>query len=116
MNFSFSLAVVAACGADDLDPACVAPPENQTVEIGPAHVVALSNYEASVGSMVEIYGTNFPSTESASTFIVLKGNFDTEDGTSEAVDIESEVKAVDKGTIRWTNFGPYRNPFSASGT
>ena len=85
MNFSLSLAVVSGCGTDELDPAFVAPPDNQTVVVGPAHVLALSNYEASVGSMVEIYGTNFPSIELASTYIVLKGNFDADDGSTQFI-------------------------------
>jgi len=112
---SLTLAFALGCGGDQVDPAFEVPLEENKVVISPAHVVALSDYESSIGNMVEIYGTNFPSAELAKTYLVMKGTFTAQDGSTEAVDLESEVKVVDKGTGRWTNFGPYRNPFSASG-
>jgi hypothetical protein len=115
-SFLFIGSLFAGCGAGDEDPLSMA--DNNTggpAEIGPAHVLALSSYEASVGSLIEVYGTNFPSVAQGAIFLALKGSFDAHDGTSEAVDLEYPVRNVDSGTIRWTDFGPYRNPFSASG-
>ena len=57
---SLTLAIALGCGGDQVDPAFEVPPEDNKVVISPAHVVARSDYESSIGNMVEIYGTNFP--------------------------------------------------------
>jgi hypothetical protein len=79
------------------------------------HLAALSTYQASVGTLIEGYGSDFPPEAVGQTFLVLTGTFDRADGTVEAVDIETPVRRVDGGTVRWTGFGPFRNPMSASG-
>ena len=116
LSLLLSASLFVACGGNDEDPISEVPnSQAETVEIGPAHVLALSSYEASVGSLIEVYGTNFPTPEHGVTYIALQGSFAAADGTVEAVDLEYPVRNVDSGTIRWTDFGPYRNPFSASG-
>ena len=107
---------ITACGSDDAttqDPSGPAAPG--TIITEPASLRALSTYEASVGTMVEAYGTAFPETSQGELYLIFVGVFDADDGTKEAVDLEIPVRRVDASTARWTGFGPFRNPLSAAG-
>lgn len=81
----------------------------------PTSVLGLSTYEASLGTLIEVYGTNFPGPAEGETYLVFQGVFRLPDGGSEPVDLELPTRRVDAGTLRWTGFGPYRNPLSAGG-
>jgi len=78
-------------------------------------VTALSTYEASIGTLVEVYGTDFPHPRDGRTMLVFEGNFDAADGSTEPVDLEFETTRLDNGTLRWDSFGPYRVPFGTTG-
>lgn len=106
---------LAACGSEEaVAPSGPAIP-NAPDATKPAHLIALSTYDASVGTLIEVYGSNLPRPADAEAFIVFAGTFTGEDGRAEAVDLESPLRAMDPGTARWTAFGPYRNPLSAAG-
>ncbi len=85
------------------------------VPLEAAHVAALSAYGASLGSLVEVYGTGFPVTGDSSMHIVLDGTFDTGDSV-EPVHLEVPVRVIDQGTALWNTFGPYAVPFGSSGS
>lgn len=76
-----------------------------------AHVAALSTYEAGVGTLVEVYGSDFPDREIGDTKLWFRGTFIADDGTRHTIDEEFDTRRVDPGTLRWTTFGPYRVPF-----
>ncbi len=102
-------AAAVGCAANTTDPgsggsALVAP-----------EVVALSTYEASIGTLVEVYGENFPYRSSGRVMLAFQGNFEADDGTVYPVDDEFDATVVDRGTLRWDSFGPYRVPFSPTG-
>jgi len=75
------------------------------------HVAALSTYEASVGAMVEVYGSDFLHANEGEMFLVFNGSYVAEDGRSHPVDEAFPVQSVNGGTLRWTSFGPYSVPF-----
>ena len=106
---SVSAGALACGGADPVTP----------VDEGPepidAKILALSTYSASVGSLVEVFGTGFPRPARGRTLLRFQGVFEGQDGTREAVDFTTEPRRVDAGTLRWDDFGPYRNPFSQRG-
>lgn len=108
--FSLTLGLgLTACGGDDT----VVPtqPEVPTVQ---AKVLALSTYKASLGTMIEAYGTDFPKPAEGRTQLRFVGFFDTVDGVRSPVDLAVPVRRVDGGTLRWGGFGPYGNPFSST--
>jgi len=79
---------------------------------GPApHVLALSSYEASVGTLIEAYGVGLPGADEGQVELVFRGDFRADSGTTAAVDVTLPARAVDGGTARWTSFGPYQIPF-----
>lgn len=80
-------------------------------ELRVPHVAALSTYSASIGTLIEVYGSDFPSRRQGRTLLVFQGTFEAADGTSHPVDVEFETNVVDSGTVRWDTFGPYRVPF-----
>ncbi len=80
-------------------------------EVRVPSVAALSTYEASVGTLVEVYGTDFPERSAGRTLLVFQGTFEGEDGSSHPIDAEFETSRLDAGTLRWSSFGPYRVPF-----
>ncbi|MBI2377969.1 MAG: hypothetical protein HYV07_28455 [Deltaproteobacteria bacterium] len=100
-----------ACGG-----ATVTGTTGDEAELSRPHVAALSTYDASVGTLVEVYGSEFPDPTIGRTELVFTGVFDAEDGSTEAVDLVVTPRRVDPGTLRWTSFGPFANPFSASRT
>lgn len=75
------------------------------------HAVALSAYAARVGTLLEVYGTDFPEPDVGETTLVFRGTFIADDGSRHPVDSELRARRVDNGTLRWTTFGPYRVPF-----
>jgi hypothetical protein len=101
------VSVSAGCGFE--------PPPTLTKATVRPHLIALSTYEASVGAVIDAYGSGFPQGGEASTSIIFRGRFTSEGGTSSPVDLEVDARAVDGSTLRWTTFGPYTNPFSPSG-
>ena len=80
-----------------------------------AEVLALSTYEASLGSVIELYGTGFPETESGRLLVVFDGQYNLAVGGFEDVTLEVPVRRIDAGTLRWGGFGPYEIPFSSTG-
>lgn len=75
------------------------------------HVAALSTYEASLGTLVEAYGTQFPAPAEGQLSLVFRGEFRGADGETAKVELAAPVRRVDSTTLRWTGFGPYQNPF-----
>ncbi len=85
------------------------------IEAVAPHVVALSTYRASVGTMIEAYGENFSSSAEGRTALVFRGTFEGQDGQREDTEFVAPVRRIDRGTVRWSSFGPYQNPFSRNG-
>ena len=81
----------------------------------PPQVAALSTYAAATGTLVEVYGTDFPDRRLGRTMLVFQGTFDADAGGSHPVDLELDATRLDPGTLRWDSFGPYRQPFSPTG-
>jgi hypothetical protein len=75
------------------------------------NVVALSTYEASVGTSIKAYGSNFAMPSRGESYLVFQGTFEAEDGTTTQVDKAFEVDRDDAGTLVWDRFGPYEVPF-----
>lgn len=96
-----------SCGDGDLAP-------NAPAARAP-HVLALSTYEASIGSVVDIHGRDFGDPGEGTTTLRFNGRFVSTDGTSLPVNFEVSPKRVDASTLRWTSFGPYNNPFGSRG-
>ena len=97
-------ACLAACAASEGEGAGAA-------ELRVPHIAALSAYEASIGTLIEVYGEDFADRRTGKTMVVFRGSFDAADGTSFPVDEAFEATFIDSGTVRWTGFGPYRVPF-----
>ncbi len=76
------------------------------------HLEALSTYQASVGTLVELYGSHFPTPEQGQIDLVFNGAFEGQDGSKIPVNFSSPTRQVDAGTLRWTGFGPFTNPFA----
>lgn len=105
-----SLAIpIVSCGSDP-----VATIEPIDVATAP-HVLALSTYGASVGTLVEVYGENFGVEDGAVVDLLFEGQFLHNDGTVEPVSSVQDARVLDKSTLRWTSFGPFENPFTADG-
>lgn len=81
----------------------------------PAQLLALSTYSASVGTLVEVYGLNFPKPRQARLDLGFEGTFIDIHDRREPVGFVREARWLDGSTLRWTSFGPYRNPFSLTG-
>ena len=75
----------------------------------------MSTYEASIGTLVEVYGENFPTRSEGRALLAFQGNFEADDGSVHPIDQEFDATVVDRGTLRWDSFGPYRVPFGPSG-
>lgn len=99
-----ALAWIAGCG----EGTTVEPPSSPIVP----HIAALSTYEAGIGTLVDIYGTNFPPLDVGFANVLFEGVFVHEDGTSENVRFEAPTRRIDGSTLRWSSFGPFYNPFS----
>lgn len=89
--------------------------------VGPAEdspaateILALSTYAASLGTLIEVYGSAFPDPSQGTLELEFEGRFRRADGSEEAVSFSEGARFVDPATARWTGFGPFRNPFSAS--
>lgn len=101
------LFLLASCGGSDALP--------ETKDARAPHVLALSTYAASVGSFVDVHATGVRDPSDGRTTLHFVGRFTTTDGASMPVDFEAAPKRVDASTMRWTSFGPYRNPFGVQG-
>lgn len=102
----------AACGEGIGDPKVV--PEAATAP----RIVALSTYDASLGTLVEAYG-DAPFPDGADRRVALRfvGRFepDADGGPAAApipVDVTADARRADASTLRWAGFGPYANPFA----
>jgi len=78
-------------------------------------VVALSTYEAPIGTLVEVYGSNFVSPRVGTNVLFFEGTFDADDGSVHPVSAQFEARMSDPGTLRWDSFGPFRVPFGPTG-
>lgn len=78
-------------------------------------VLALSTYSASVGTLIEAYGTDFPDAAEGRVSLLFRGHFIAEGGAEAPVEVAAPVRRIDRSTLRWTSFGPYRNPLSPTG-
>jgi hypothetical protein len=97
------------CGLDD--PGIDGPPPARTA----AHVLGLSTYEASVGTLIEAYGYDFPTPGDGRVALVFDGTFESDDGQLVPASFEAPVRRVNGSTVRWTGFGPFDNPFHPGG-
>jgi hypothetical protein len=79
------------------------------------HLLALSAYEASLGTVIDAYAENLPDADRADLSLVFSGTFRDQDGAESPIDLEVPARRVDAGTVRWTGFGPYGNPFGRMG-
>lgn len=102
-----ALAALACGGEAELGP----PPDAAPV----AEILALSTYSASLGTLVEVYGSDFPEPTEGTLELEFRGVFRRADGIEERVAFEDRARFVDPATARWTGFGPFSNPFSPSG-
>ena len=57
-----------------------------TINVAAPHVSALSTYEASVGTLVEVYGSDFLSASEGEMFLQFRGTYTAEDGATTDVD------------------------------
>lgn len=95
-----------ACGGEaDVTPTPV--PETGT------EILALSTYSASLGTLVEVYGSAFPDPSQGELELSFSGTFRGASGREEHVSFSDVARFVDPATARWTGYGPFRNPFSA---
>ena len=103
-GYVFAALLVGACatGGDE---------GTTAAELRVPHIAAMSAYEASIGTLIEVYGQDFPDRRTGKTMLVFRGTFDASDGTSHPVDDRFEASWIDSGTVRWASFGPYRVPF-----
>lgn len=100
---------VLACGQDP-----ILPSDTPDVATSP-HVLAMSAYGASVGTLVEVYGENFVGGDRAVANLLFEGHFLYNDGTVEPVNTIQDARIIDASTLRWTSYGPYANPFTPDG-
>lgn len=103
-----ALGLAVACSGSEPPPA----PAEAVVE--PPHIVALSSYRGSVGTLIEAYGSGFPEGSEGSVRLLFRGTFATQSGQRYPVELETPARRVDRSTVRWTSFGPYQNPFAPS--
>lgn len=83
----------------------------QAGEVAAPRVLALSSYEASLGTLVEIYGEGFVAEDVARPVLRFEGRFVADDGRAYPVSLRTEARYVNPGTLRWDRFGPFRVPF-----
>ena len=100
-----------ACGEDS---AIQTNEPSGTVEAQPK-LLAMGSYAAPVGTLIEVYGSDLPAPGRGDVALVFQGTFTDQNGGVEPVSLESPVRWVDASTLRWANFGPYKNPFSPGG-
>jgi hypothetical protein len=89
--------------------------EAPPVGAAPAALYALSTYEATLGTMVEVYGQSFPDPRVGRLLLQFDGAFIDDTGATTPVSFEHQLRVVDPGTARWTSFGPYAVPFDPTG-
>lgn len=77
------------------------------------HILALGTYEASLGTSVDVFGTNFPTSDDGRLYLVFDGLWKADDGTQAQVYEEFLLRRLDEGHARWAGFGPYRIPFGS---
>lgn len=76
------------------------------------HLLALSTYSASLGTPIDAFIENPPTSDVQSIEIVFEGTFTRASGGEERVAMSQRVVRTDGGAVRWTNFGPFGNPFT----
>lgn len=65
--------------------------------------------------MIEAYGTGFIAGEEGETSLLFRGEFIADGGGKTPVELNVPARFVDRGTVRWTSYGPFANPFTAAG-
>jgi hypothetical protein len=76
-------------------------------------VIALSRYTASVGNTVTAYVKNLPAPSKGVVTLHFRGKYSRSDGSIGSVNLVTQTKRIDQSTVRWTDFGPFSNPFDA---
>jgi len=97
---------------------CASGEPGEGLDIPPPQLAALSTYEATLGSEIELYGNNFVQPSVGTLQVVFQGVFEADDGTTEAVDPDLaffNVRYRNEATAIWESFGPFNNPFSVRG-
>ena len=107
-TFGLSFLALAAGCSDE-----TATSESDIVSKKP-HVLALSTYEASLGTPVDVVMANPPPTTAKKFELIFVGKFKRGDGGEEDINITQPASRSDAGTIRWTTLGPFQNPFTPS--
>jgi hypothetical protein len=79
-----------------------------------AHVLALSAYSSAISVPIDAFGSGYPEALDAAIELHFNGTFTDKSGASSPVDLLVDTHRIDSGTVRWTSFGPYGNPFGAS--
>lgn len=75
------------------------------------HVSALSTYQASLGTPIEVFGTDFPDPTQGRFFLTFEGRFISDSGEESLVLKDIELSRSDEDRAVWTTFGPYEIPF-----
>jgi hypothetical protein len=103
-------ALTGGCGAET-DLVQPEPP----VDTADTRLLALSTYSAPVGTTLEVFGSGFPTPRNGRIELAFDGAFVGPNGARESVSFQTPARRVDASTLRWTSFGPYKNPFSTRG-
>ncbi len=87
-------------------------PTSSTAGLVPAQVNALSTYEASLGTVIEVMGKDYPAPGTAYLQLVFKGDFIADNGASWAVpEVAINLEVLSATKAAWDKFGPFYNPF-----
>jgi hypothetical protein len=83
-----------------------------TLSTSKPHLLALSTYSASLGTPIDAYIANPAPSTTTKMELVFAGTFTHTDGRKEPVNMAQDVTATAAGSVRWTSFGPFANPFT----
>lgn len=84
--------------------------EHSSQGIAP-RVVAFSRYSASVGNAVTAYVKNLPPASKGTVTLHFRGTYTRTDGSASRINLLTQTKRINRSTVRWTDFGPFSNPF-----
>jgi hypothetical protein len=94
--------------------ACTSPEETAESELKTSkpHLLALSKYEASLGTPIDAFIANPPDATVQKIELVFDGVFKRSNGVEEKVALTQPTTRTEAGATRWTTFGPFANPFT----